>query len=152
MNKKNLVIFCMTVCLAAGGYAQQTDKAAPDSISLKILQFNPKGLTIDYLAPSDKVITQEGLTQDSVKLAKRINLYNKTQATPNGWEGKPVTAEEFNRGINYAWENFFIDKIRYYVATKQIPKPSDVPPKDLAQGAQIKCSLYNVYDKFLEKR
>jgi len=106
---------------------------APASINPKILQFNPKDLKVLYLAPGTKAVTQEGLTADSLKLVKRIELFNTLQATPNGWDGKGITPEKVYSMINDGYESFLIDKVRYAVSKGEIPKPPTPPPNEVAQ-------------------
>jgi len=137
-----LMIMLAALSVTAEKAAAQTAEKVPASINPKIMQFNPKDLKIEYLAPSDKVITQESLTADSLKLVKYIDIYNKRQATPDGWVGKSSTAEDAYSMINDKYENFLIDKVRYFVSTGQIPKPPLPPPGETAQMKLGRDSMF----------
>ena len=117
---KGIMAVLVAMFMTVGVHAQTTAAKAPSTINPGCVQFNPKALRVEYLAPYTKEITQESLTQDSLNLVKRINLYNKTQATPNGWDGKPITSEQFYKSVMSSVYDFMLDKVRYYVAKGEI--------------------------------
>lgn len=129
--------------ISIGAHAQSTAakiaEKAPEFIDPKILQFNPKGLNVVYLAPWEKAITQESLTSDSIKLVKQINTYNKFQSIPNGWDGKGATPEKAYKIISDSYDNFLVDKVRYFVTTGQIEEPpNNAIVANVASGTQLK--------------
>jgi len=127
--------------ISLGAYAQSAVKVAeqiPKSFRMSAMQVDPKDLKVLYLKPGN-IVTQEQLTADSLKLVKQINTYNKFQSIPNGWDGKGATPEKAYKIISDSYDNFLVDKVRYYVATGQIPKPNDnAAVANVAPGTQLK--------------
>jgi len=119
--------------------AAQAAAKAPESINPRVLQVDMTKLNVEFLRPWEKQVTQAQLTADSTALVRQINTFNRFQSTPNGWEGRGATPEEAHRLINHNLENFVVDKIRFKVATGQMPPPPRDPVSaGVADGVQMK--------------
>jgi len=78
-------------------------------------------------------------------------LYNLNKHNPKYWTEAGVTPQEAYKMVYSVWEDFFVDKIRYYVTTGQIKKPANCEDvKDVAPGIQVRVSERDIISDIID--